>query len=492
MHSISASWMRYTLAGFGIVVSLLALAASMSANAKFGYSLGGTPSDGTIYAVVFAAADVGMALMPFFFFAALRNREWLFGFITLALWVLTVAFAFSNLLGHASLNRLSVASQRTVSATNYEDVRTELAAARQERGFIPQHRDEAVVRAEITKYKISTMWNATSECTELAGASARKYCGGYEVLNIELGNSQRASKVQARIDALQARSDRVSETGGASVQSEADPEASRPAKLSFGYLNVEQAQSVLVVMVASLVMGFAGFGPYVSTSVLRQAQELLIDITPSSDNQLPTNSKLPPQGDLKALVDQSKQALDGSKGVQNPSQPPLPYHIMARLARPPHPGAVPGLKKIDYPLVKLKGELREPHVKRTGFKVAAQNFAAWLQAYELAGIYEPAQVEALYKIFAEMDHREACHTNMLMGSLNDLGRRCGVYRRSINGLRKWVVSPGRFPTVKPGKAQPALDNAQTTAQAPQGTHNPPPDANAGRVVQLRSRFWRTA
>jgi hypothetical protein len=45
-------------------------------NYRFGFSLGKTAVDGQIYGLASAAADCFKALVPFFFFAALRNRMW--------------------------------------------------------------------------------------------------------------------------------------------------------------------------------------------------------------------------------------------------------------------------------------------------------------------------------------------------------------------------------------------------------------------------------
>ena len=118
---------------------------------------------------------------------------------------------------------------------------------------------------------------------------------------------------------------------------------------------------------------------------------------------------------------------------------PLPTSILERLNRPPHPEAVAKLKANDYPQEPPIGRKRAPHARREGIRLSAEHFALWLQAYELAGVYKPEQMEQLYDIFCEMDHRHPQHINMVMGALAGLGRRYGIVRRDISKLRKWVV-----------------------------------------------------
>ena len=67
---------RHVLGVLGVIAAGVLLAVSAMMNYRFGYSLGKTPSDGHIYGLASAAADCFKALVPFFFFAAWRNRMW--------------------------------------------------------------------------------------------------------------------------------------------------------------------------------------------------------------------------------------------------------------------------------------------------------------------------------------------------------------------------------------------------------------------------------
>ena len=68
--------MRHVLGLMGVVAAGILLAVSAAMNYRFGFSLGKTAVDGQIYGLASAAADCFKALVPFFFFAALRNRMW--------------------------------------------------------------------------------------------------------------------------------------------------------------------------------------------------------------------------------------------------------------------------------------------------------------------------------------------------------------------------------------------------------------------------------
>ena len=67
---------RHALGVLGVVAAGILLVVSAAMNYRFGYSLGKTEMDGQIYGAASAAADCFKALVPFFLFAAIRNRMW--------------------------------------------------------------------------------------------------------------------------------------------------------------------------------------------------------------------------------------------------------------------------------------------------------------------------------------------------------------------------------------------------------------------------------
>src|SRR5262245_38286163 len=74
-RTMGASMARHFLGVLGVVAAGILLAVSAAMNYRFGFSLGKTAMDGQIYGLASAAADCFKALVPFFFFAAVRNRR---------------------------------------------------------------------------------------------------------------------------------------------------------------------------------------------------------------------------------------------------------------------------------------------------------------------------------------------------------------------------------------------------------------------------------
>jgi len=141
--------MRHALGVLGVLAAGVLLAVSCAMNWRFGFSLGRTELDGQIYGAASAAADCMKALVPFFFFAAIRNRMWSQALASALVWVVVTSYSLTSALGHAALNRLDTAGQRTASADSYKDHRADLARAQEQLSWIPQHRPAQAVQADI-------------------------------------------------------------------------------------------------------------------------------------------------------------------------------------------------------------------------------------------------------------------------------------------------------------------------------------------------------
>ena len=115
----------------------------------FATALKGGKLDGVIYGSASAAADCFKALVPFFFFAAIRNRMWSQAAASAVVWVVVLAYSLTSALGHAALNRLDTAGQRAAHAESYKDLRADLKRAEEQLSWIPQHRPASAVQAEI-------------------------------------------------------------------------------------------------------------------------------------------------------------------------------------------------------------------------------------------------------------------------------------------------------------------------------------------------------
>jgi len=251
--------MRHVLGLMGVVAAGILLAVSAAMNYRFGFSLGKTAVDGQIYGLASAAADCFKALVPFFFFAAWRNRMWSQALAAAVVWAVVSAYSMTSALGHAALNRLDTSGKRAVEAAAYADLRADSKRAQEQLGWVPQHRPADTVQSEINGLKSQRAWTTTAGCSDVSGKSQREFCQQFHKLNAELGSAHEAQKLETRITDIGTR---LAKTPGGTVLTEADPQASVLAKLSG--LKVEMVQTALTVFVALLIEIGSGFGMYVA------------------------------------------------------------------------------------------------------------------------------------------------------------------------------------------------------------------------------------
>ena len=261
--------MRHALGVLGVLAAGVLLAVSAAMNWRFGFSLGRTELDGQIYGAASAAADCMKALVPFFFFAAIRNRMWSQALASALVWVVVTAYSLTSALGHAALNRFDTAGHRAATVAAYKDHRADLARAQEQLTWIPQHRPAQTVQAEIDALKSDRPWVWTKECAEVTGSKGRTFCQNYHALAAELASAEQSVALEARIADIQAK---LNESNGATVMSEADPQAAVLAKLAAILapgVKVEDVQTALTVFIALLLEVGSAFGMYIAFSQWR-------------------------------------------------------------------------------------------------------------------------------------------------------------------------------------------------------------------------------
>jgi len=435
MHDLEHKWARWLIAGGGLLASLMLLSASALMNWRFGCTLGRTPFDCQIYGWASACADILLAASPFFFFAAVSNREPMRALAASIVWAMCLCFAAISALGHAATNRLDSMSVREVAATTYADTRTELEEARKARGFVPdlKGRNEAGIRAEIERIKIDRKWVGSNECTEISGRAEREYCAQYQTLQSDLGNARQAAKLDARIATLVSKSDTLG-TGNTAVKSEGDPQAKIISLLSG--LNLKTVQGALTALIAAMILCCAGFGPYVSMSVLSRRRRYVVVpanaiITQPGDNEAPAAAFVPKE--RKLLV-----------------APPVTAPKMVYVARPdPGPEGRALLASIGYPQKKLS-ELR-PKDDRAHL---ALRFLTWLTVCGLKGDHTAEQIDDLYAEFAATDCREPWGIRIVKAELSDHRKWVTVKqtRSAATDATKrpsiWTISPPTLPRLR--------------------------------------------
>jgi hypothetical protein len=278
--------MRHALGVLGVLAAGVLLAVSAAMNWRFGFSLGRTELDGQIYGAASAAADCMKALVPFFFFAAIRNRMWSQAAASALVWVVVTAYSMTSALGHAALNRFDSAGHRAATVAAYKDHRVDLARAEEQLTWIPQHRPAQTVQAEIDALKSDRPWVWTKECTEVTGSKGRTYCQNYHALAAELASAEQSIALEARIADIQGK---IDGQNGATVMSEADPQAAVLAKLAALVapdIKVEDVQTALTVFIALLLEVGSAFGMYIAFSQWRLYERH----TPAAPRMVPVST----------------------------------------------------------------------------------------------------------------------------------------------------------------------------------------------------------
>jgi hypothetical protein len=272
--------MRHVLGVLGVLAAGVLLAVSAAMNWRFGFSLGRTELDGQIYGAASAAADCLKALVPFFFFAAVRNRIWSQAAASALVWTVVTTYSMTSALGHAALNRFDTTGHRAQEAQAYQDLRTEMKRAEEQAGWIPQHRPYETVQGEIEGLKLQKAWKWSEGCTKVDSKSERTLCQQLTSLDSELASAASAKQADTRIAELKSK---IDATAGTPAMSEADPQAKVLTELTnafFPNVKIENVQMALTLFVALLLEIGSGFGMYVAFSQWRLYDRQVKPISP--------------------------------------------------------------------------------------------------------------------------------------------------------------------------------------------------------------------
>jgi hypothetical protein len=308
--------MRHALGVLGVLAAGVLLAVSAAMNWRFGFSLGRTEFDGQIYGAASAAADCMKALVPFFFFAAIRNRMWSQAAASALVWVVVTAYSLTSALGHAALNRFDTTGHRAATVAAYKDHRADLARAEEQLNWIPQHRPAQTVQAEIDALKSDRAWVWTQGCTEVTGSKGRTYCQNYHALAAELASAEQSIALEARIADIHGK---IDGQNGATVMSEADPQAAvlaRLADLIAPGVKVEDVQTALTVFIALLLEVGSAFGMYIAFSQWRLYERH----TPAAPRMVPVSTAAAAVAAPKAVALAKPRSSGANDNRSSPAQ----------------------------------------------------------------------------------------------------------------------------------------------------------------------------
>ena len=197
--------MKHIFGILGIAAAAILLFVSGAMNWQFGYGLGTTPANSQILGFASAASDGLKALLPFFIFAAIRNKSWSQALAGGTLWAICLTFSLTSALGFSALNRKDTTGARAVMAVNYQDLRTELKRSRERLSWIPEHRPAETVAAEMAVLKQNRRWKRTSGCTDATASKSIKLCQSYHQLAAEFAAAREAGKIEAQIANVKAQ-----------------------------------------------------------------------------------------------------------------------------------------------------------------------------------------------------------------------------------------------------------------------------------------------
>lgn len=251
--------MRHILGFFGLLAAGVLLLVSAAMNWQFGAGLGTTQMNATIFGFASASADVMKALLPFFIFAAIVQKNWSQAVAGGTLWTICLAFSITSALGFSAMNRKDISNVRQVEAVNYADKRIELKRLRERGGWIPQHRPAATVAAEMRSMEQHRRWRSSAGCTDATASKSRAFCQSYHALGAEAAAGREAAKIETRIVALKA--ELASAPKGINANTVGDPQSHFLGKL----LGKDETmvQMGLIVLMALLVEFGSALGFYV-------------------------------------------------------------------------------------------------------------------------------------------------------------------------------------------------------------------------------------
>jgi hypothetical protein len=208
------------------------------------------------------------------------------------------------------LNRFDTAGQRASAAQTYKDHRADLARAKEQLSWVPQHRPAATVESAIAGLKTAPAWTYTKGCVEVTDPKGRELCQHYHAATAELASAQQAAALEQRIAELESR---TRTADGAAVMSEADPQASVLAgmlALVVPPVKVDDVQMALAIFIALLLEIGSAFGLYISLGHDHAAARKTVDVAVPMTSRPPVLEIEEPKADLVIANDENASGQD--------------------------------------------------------------------------------------------------------------------------------------------------------------------------------------
>ncbi len=261
--------MRYVVAFVGVVASLVMLVVSGFVNFRFGMSLGRTEFDGLLFGGASAAADGLKAISPLVAGWFFVNRQRLYGFFAVVVFVVCTGYSLTSAVGFAALNRSDVQGGRAAVSEAYKAAQETQKRLEGELDALGPQRPSEAVRSALSGAEQNRRWSSTSGCTDATVAASREFCQGYAALQAELAIAERTEALKTDLKEAKATVARLRGAGG---ELEADPQASALSKISG--IEMGQVSTGLVLIVALLMEIGSGLGLAISLYPFMHAVKL--------------------------------------------------------------------------------------------------------------------------------------------------------------------------------------------------------------------------
>jgi len=256
--------MRHVLGIAGVTAAAVLLLVSAAMNWRFGYTLGKSEFESQLYGGASAAADCFKALLPFFIFAALRNRSYSQALGGALLFAVCFSYSLTSSLGFAALNRADITGVRLLKVETHSDLRADLERSREALKALPAHRPAGTVNGEIDAFKQNGRWLSSAGCADATAAKSMTYCEGFFKLKAELAIAEQADKLEGKVSQLSTRLGALDSEAGTKAT---DPQSQMLANLTGR--TTEEVQMSLTVLIALLVELGASLGFYTAFSYWR-------------------------------------------------------------------------------------------------------------------------------------------------------------------------------------------------------------------------------
>jgi hypothetical protein len=239
----------------GYIAASALCAVSITANLRFGLSLGSNSLDKSIYATASMAADIFKIGLPLLALHHWTARHRIYALASLCLWLGCVGWSFSSAVGFALTSRSEVVAERRVAAETLNGWQATVHRAEAKLSALGIHRPVSVIEAELSSAAVPPhIWSRTKKYTNVTVPESRVACSEVARLRRELATAEAAERLERNLVAGRDKLAALPAVGRHAV----DPQAGALASL----LSVDRAtiRTGLALLLAGLVEAGSALG----------------------------------------------------------------------------------------------------------------------------------------------------------------------------------------------------------------------------------------